>query len=256
LTALPNAAAEAAGGLYTRGTGAGQINQNANGQVDSRTVGMANDTITAAAIATGAIDADAIADNAIDAGAIAADAITAAKLHADVTTELQNGLATAANLATVAGYIDTEVASILAAVDTEIATLQTSVDDLPTNAELATALGTADDAVLAQVALVKTETDKIASIKTKTDQFVFTVANQVDANALTGGGGLNAAQVRAAVGLASANLDTQLDALPTAAENATAILSAADSNPIASNVKEVNDVALQGDGSAIPWGPV
>lgn len=38
-------------------------------------------------------------------------------------------LASAANLATVAGYIDTE-----------IATLQTSVNDLPTNAELATAL--------------------------------------------------------------------------------------------------------------------
>jgi len=35
LTALPNAAAEAAGGLYTRGTGAGQINQPANGQIDA-----------------------------------------------------------------------------------------------------------------------------------------------------------------------------------------------------------------------------
>jgi hypothetical protein len=34
LTALPNAAAEAAGGLYTRGSGAGQLNQSANGQVD------------------------------------------------------------------------------------------------------------------------------------------------------------------------------------------------------------------------------
>jgi hypothetical protein len=38
---------------------------------------------------------------------------------------------------------------------------QTSVDDLPTNAELATALGTADDAVLTQVALVKAVTDKL-----------------------------------------------------------------------------------------------
>jgi len=38
---------------------------------------------------------------------------------------------------------------------------QTSVDDVPTNAELTTALGTADDAVLAQVALVKTKTDLI-----------------------------------------------------------------------------------------------
>jgi hypothetical protein len=35
LTALPNAAAEAAGGLYTRGTGAGQINQDANGRIDA-----------------------------------------------------------------------------------------------------------------------------------------------------------------------------------------------------------------------------
>jgi hypothetical protein len=33
-TALPDASAEAAGGLYTRGTGAGQINQPANGQID------------------------------------------------------------------------------------------------------------------------------------------------------------------------------------------------------------------------------
>ena len=38
LTALPNAAAEAAGGLYTRGTGAGQINQPANGMVDVNAV--------------------------------------------------------------------------------------------------------------------------------------------------------------------------------------------------------------------------
>ena len=36
---------------------------------------------------------------------------------------------------------------------------------------------------------------------------------------VTGGSGLDAAGVRAAIGLASANLDTQLDALPTAAEN-------------------------------------
>lgn len=38
LTALPNAAAEAAGGLYTRGTGAGQINQPANGMIDGNVV--------------------------------------------------------------------------------------------------------------------------------------------------------------------------------------------------------------------------
>lgn len=45
LTALPNAAAEAAGGLYTRGSGAGQINQANNGQIDAnaaRTGGTTN----------------------------------------------------------------------------------------------------------------------------------------------------------------------------------------------------------------------
>jgi hypothetical protein len=34
MTALPNANAEAAGGLFTRGTGTGQINQDANGRID------------------------------------------------------------------------------------------------------------------------------------------------------------------------------------------------------------------------------
>jgi len=43
--------------------------------------------------------------------------------------------------------------------------------------------------------------------------------------------------------------------IPTAATVAAAVLSAADSNPIAANVKEVNDVALVGDGDATPWGP-
>lgn len=46
-------------------------------------------------------------------------------------------------LTTIAGYVDTEVASILAAVDTEIGTLATAVADLPTNTELATAFATA-----------------------------------------------------------------------------------------------------------------
>jgi len=81
---------------------------------------------------------------------LAANTVTASALAADAVTEIQSGLATSAALATA----------------------QTSIDDLPTNAELATALGTADDAVLAQVALVKA----------KTDSLTFTVANVLDAN--------------------------------------------------------------------------
>jgi hypothetical protein len=71
LTALPNAAAEAAGGLYTRGTGAGQIDQPANGRIDVQVAAFDAGVIDAAAIGTGAIDADAIAADAIGASEFA-----------------------------------------------------------------------------------------------------------------------------------------------------------------------------------------
>lgn len=45
-SALPDAAAEAAGGLYTRGTGAGQINQPANGQIDANAKALGGTTLT------------------------------------------------------------------------------------------------------------------------------------------------------------------------------------------------------------------
>lgn len=50
LTALPNAAAEAAGGLYTRGTGAGQVNQPANGLIDANTLRIAGTAASATAL--------------------------------------------------------------------------------------------------------------------------------------------------------------------------------------------------------------
>jgi hypothetical protein len=57
LLTLPNAAAEAAGGMYTRGTGAGQINQPANGRVDTNVVALASGVIAAATFAVNALDA-------------------------------------------------------------------------------------------------------------------------------------------------------------------------------------------------------
>lgn len=97
-----------------------------------------------------------------------------------------------ATLSTIDGRIDTEIATlvtnvgtILTEVDTEVAAIKAKTDnlptdpadqslivaatdalatligDVPTNAELATALGTADDAVLTQIALVKAKTDLI-----------------------------------------------------------------------------------------------
>ena len=97
---------------------------------------------------------------------------TPAQANAECDTAIADAaLATAANLATVAGYLDTEISAILADTNElqadwvnggrldnilDARSSQTSVDDLPTNAELATALGTADDAVL--VVLAKFET--------------------------------------------------------------------------------------------------
>jgi hypothetical protein len=60
LTALPNVAAEAAGGLYTRGSGPGQINQQANGQIDinlARWLNTAAATPTTAGVPKVAVEA-------------------------------------------------------------------------------------------------------------------------------------------------------------------------------------------------------
>lgn len=57
LTALPNAAAEAAGGLYTRGSGAGQIAQQQNGQIDANVERVRNAAINV--LISGRVDANA-----------------------------------------------------------------------------------------------------------------------------------------------------------------------------------------------------
>jgi len=174
----------------------GSITGNLSGSVGSVT-GAVGSVTGAVGSVTGAVGSVTGAVGSVGAGGItassfAANAITAAKLDPDVTTELQAGLATA----------------------TAVTTLQTSVDDLPTNAELATALAGADDAVLAAVSDVDNFLDteiadilaavdtEVAAIKAKTDSLTFTVANVVDAN-----------------------------------------------------VQRINDVTVLGDGAGTPWGP-
>ena len=68
-----------------------------SGRMDSSVGAMAAGVVTAAAIATNAIDADALATDAV--------------------TEIQSGLATAASITTLTGYVDTEVAAIKAVTD-------------------------------------------------------------------------------------------------------------------------------------------
>ena len=55
-----------------------------------------------------------LTDGAITAAKIATDAIDADAIKADAVTEIQSGLATAAAVSTLTGYVDTEVAAILA----------------------------------------------------------------------------------------------------------------------------------------------
>lgn len=135
LTALPNAAAEAAGGLYTRGSGAGQINQNANGQVDSRTVAMAADVVTAAAVANGAIDAATFAAGAIDAAAIANGAIDAATFAAgaiDAAAIAADAIGSSELAATAANKIrDTILSDATAFAGANIGLIKAKTDNLP-----------------------------------------------------------------------------------------------------------------------------
>jgi hypothetical protein len=135
---------------------------------------------------------------------------------ANLDTQL-SGLDTKLN--TIDDFLDTEVAAIKAKTDNlpsdpadqsliiaATDALATLIGDVPTNAELATALAGADDAVLAvlgtpagvsisaDIAAVKADTaailtdtgttldGKIDGIKAKTDSLTFTVAGKVDSN--------------------------------------------------------------------------
>lgn len=76
----------------------------ADGAIDAAT--FAAGAINAAAIADGAIDAATFAAGAIDAAAIATDAIGAAEISAAAVTKIQNGLATAVEVAAVQTDVD------------------------------------------------------------------------------------------------------------------------------------------------------
>lgn len=99
--------------------------------------------------------------------------------------------------------------------------LDAAVSSRASASDLATVAGYVDT----EVAAIKAVTDKLdGTLELSSDGQIFTAAALQNAPT---SGGLDAAGVRAAIGLASANLDTQLDALPTNAELSSA-LSAAD----------------------------
>lgn len=95
---------------------------------------------------TGRIDAAISSRNAI-----APDNATITAINAK-TAALPSDPADASDIAASFATVNTKLDTIDDFIDTEITTLITNVDALPTNAELATALGTADDATLAAIA--------------------------------------------------------------------------------------------------------
>lgn len=124
-------------------------------------------------------------------------------------------------------------------------TLDALIQDIPTNAELATALAAADDAVLAAIAalnnlsqanvrtavgLASANLDtQLADLPTNAElATALAAADDATLAAIAALNNLSEANIRTAVGLASANLDTQLDALPTNAELSTALGTADD----------------------------
>ena len=101
-----------------------------------------------------------VATGGIVAGSFAADAITAAKIAADVTTELQSGLATAANLATLQTTADAILVDTGTTLDGRIPSalvggrMDASVGAMAANTLTASALAT--DAVTELVAATLT----------------------------------------------------------------------------------------------------
>ena len=143
-TALPDAAANAAGGLPISTLGGLDLDTQIGTDIDAILEDTGTDGVVVASLAT--------------------DSITAAALKADAVTEIQNGLATAAALTTIDDFLDTEVAAILAdtnelqtdltnggRLDMLIDAIKAKTDNLPADP--------ADDSDIdAQLAAIKAET--------------------------------------------------------------------------------------------------
>jgi hypothetical protein len=206
------------------------------------------------------------ATNLTNLPAITANWLTAAGTAADFTTEIQSGLATAANLATVAGYLDTEIAAILADTN-ELQTdwadggrldlildaraSQASVDDLPTNAELATSQAAADDATLAAIAAL----NNLSSAQVQTAAAAALTAYDPPTNAEMEARTLLAAEYGTAATQATiaGYLDTEVAAIKAKTDQLTFGVA----NTLNANIEYVNGVEVTGTGATgDEWGPL
>jgi hypothetical protein len=162
-------------------------------------------------VAAGGIAASSFAAGAIDAAAIATDAIGAAELAASAVAEIQSGLSTLDALG-----VRNAVGLASANLDAQLSGINAKTTNLPPDpadaSDIAFAFAAVPGAVWAAGTRTLTAGTNIVLAK---------------GTGVTGFTDLDAAGIRTAVGMTTANLDTQLDALPTAAESATAVWAAA-----------------------------
>lgn len=198
-----------------------------------------------AALVSGRIDASvgAMASGVLTATAIASDAITAAKVAADVTTEIQSGLATASALATAQSTLD-KLDDTLEDNGGTYRFTTNALEQAPTGGSAPSAATIADavwDEALSGHVTAGSAGKKLGDL---------TVA-------------LDASGVRAAVGLASANLDTQLSAINDYLDTEVAAIKAKTdqltfgvSGQVSANVTYVNSTQVTGNGqTGTEWGP-
>lgn len=160
----------------------------------------------------------------------------------------------------------TSVDTIDDLLDTEIGALTTAVADLPTNAELATALGTADDATLSAIAAVDTKIDTLTTNVGTVD----TVLDALVADIGSNGSGLTAIPW-------NSSWDVEVESEVTDALTAYDVATVADvggggggggatadeiadevqSRILNVNIVQVNEIPINGDGTdEDAWGPV
>ncbi len=184
---------------------------------------IAADAITAAKVADGTIDAATFAAGAINAAAIAADAITDAKVAADVTIASVTGAVgsvtgavgsvtgnvggnVTGSVGSVTGNVGGNVTGSVGSVVGAVGSVTGNVGGNVTGSVGSMATGGISAASFAAGAI---DAAAIATDAIGSNELAASAISEIQSGLST----LDAAGVRAAVGLASANLDTQLAAI-------------------------------------------
>lgn len=243
---------------------------------------------------SGAITAASIASNAITSAKVATDAIGAAQLATDAVTEITDATKTAFGLTTGtadSGTTTTMVDAALTQADNDYwkgSIIVFTSGTIAGQARLITAFTAATDTVTfapATTQSVGTNTYIIipngrvdvelwdgSAVNSLTSGRVDVTVGAMQTDTLTaaalaadavtemqsGLSTLTAAGIRTAVGLASANLDTQLSGIDTkdsAIKAKTDSLTFTVAGQVDANIQSVNDTTVNGNGAGTPWGP-